>query len=121
RMGVIGVGRTGRMHAQLLLRGVPGATVTAVADALPQTAQRVSADLGVPACDIDELLSSDEVDAVAICTSTPTHVDLVVRAAAAGKAILCEKPVSLDLAEVDRAIAAVEAAGVPFMVGFNRR
>ena len=62
-----------------------------------------------------------DVDAVAICTSTDTHADLIVAAAEAGKAIFCEKPVSLDLAEVDRALAAVEAAGVPFQIGFNRR
>ncbi|NLJ54640.1 MAG: inositol 2-dehydrogenase [Intrasporangiaceae bacterium] len=121
RMGIIGVGRIGRMHADLLSREVPGATVTAVADALPETAARVAGDLGVPAVEIPELLASDQVDAVAICTSTPTHVDLIVAAAEAGKAILCEKPVSLDLTEVDRAIDAVEAAQVPFMVGFNRR
>lgn len=121
RMGILGVGRIGRLHAQLLHREVPGATVTAVADLVPDTAERVAAGLGVPALGIDDLLASDDVDAVAICTSTPTHVDLTVRAAEAGKAIMCEKPVSLDLGEVDRAIAAVESAGVPFMVGFNRR
>lgn len=121
RMAVLGVGRIGRLHAQLLHREVPGATVTAVADMSPEAAEGVAADLGVPALAIDELLTLDTVDAVAICTSTPTHVDLIVRAARAGKAILCEKPVSLDLGEVDRAIAALEAAGVPFMVGFNRR
>lgn len=121
RMGILGVGRIGRMHAGLLLREVPGTTVTAVADALPEVARSVADSLGVTAMEIDELLASDEVDAVAICTSTDTHVDLIIRAASAGKAILCEKPVSLDLAEVDRALAAVEAAGVPFMVGFNRR
>jgi myo-inositol 2-dehydrogenase/D-chiro-inositol 1-dehydrogenase len=58
---------------------------------------------------------------VAICSSTDTHADLLVAAAAAGKAIFCEKPVSLDLAEVDRALAAVEESGVPFQIGFNRR
>ena len=121
RIGVLGVGRIGRMHAQLLHREVPGATVDAVADAVPEAADGVAADLGVQALGIEDLLTRDTVDAVAICTSTPTHVDLIARAARAGKAILCEKPVSLDLAEVDRAIAAVEAAGVPFMVGFNRR
>lgn len=121
RVGVLGVGRIGRMHAQLLHRELPGATVTGVADAVPEVAARVAADLGVPALAIDELITGDTVDAVAICTSTPTHVDLSVQAARAGKAILCEKPVSLDLEEVDRAIAAVDAAGVPFMVGFNRR
>ena len=70
---------------------------------------------------VDELLSADDVEAVAICSSTPTHAPLIEQAARAGKAILCEKPVSLDLAEVDRALAAVTAAGVPFQIGFNRR
>lgn len=121
RIGVLGVGRIGRLHAELLHREVPGATVTAVADLVPEAASRVAEGLGVMALGIDDLLAADDVDAVAICTSTDTHVDLVVHAAAAGKDVFCEKPVSLDLAEVDRALAAVERAGVKFMVGFNRR
>ncbi|WP_220454050.1 inositol 2-dehydrogenase [Nocardioides immobilis] len=121
RVAVLGTGRIGRMHAELLAREVHGATVPAVADVVPGVAARLGADLGVDAGSIDEVLASSDVDAVAICSSTDTHVDLVVRAAEAGKAIFCEKPVSLDLAEVDRALSAVEAAGVPFMVGFNRR
>jgi myo-inositol 2-dehydrogenase / D-chiro-inositol 1-dehydrogenase len=122
RIGVIGVGRIGRMHAELLARQVPAAAVTMVHDAHEPSARDVAETLGVNAAgDVDELLGSPEVDAVAICTSTPTHADLIVAAAEAGKAIFCEKPVSLDLAEVDRAIAAVEAAGVPFQIGFNRR
>jgi myo-inositol 2-dehydrogenase/D-chiro-inositol 1-dehydrogenase len=58
---------------------------------------------------------------VAICSSSDTHVDLLLAAAEAGKAVFCEKPVSLDLAELDRALGAIEAAGVPFQIGFNRR
>jgi myo-inositol 2-dehydrogenase/D-chiro-inositol 1-dehydrogenase len=69
----------------------------------------------------DGLLGAVDVDAVAICASTDTHADLIVAAARVGKPIFCEKPVSLDLAEVDRALAAVEEAGVPFQIGFNRR
>ncbi len=121
RIGVIGCGRIGRMHAQLLAREGPGFVVTAVADAVPAAAESVSAAIGAPVLTIEELLATDDVDAVAICSSTDTHVDLVVDAAQAGKAIFCEKPVSLDLPQVDRALAAVEAAGVPFMIGFNRR
>src|SRR5215216_1153904 len=122
RMGVIGVGRIGRMHAALLAREVPGAAVSAVYDAREDAARDMGDELGVAtAADVDELLAADDVDAVAICTSTNTHADLIVAAAQAGKAIFCEKPVSLDLAEVDRALAAVEAAGVPFQIGFNRR
>jgi myo-inositol 2-dehydrogenase/D-chiro-inositol 1-dehydrogenase len=121
RIGVLGCGRIGRMHAGLLAREVPGYVVAAVADAVPEAALGVSATIGAPVRSIEELLASDDVDTVAICTSTDTHVDLIVAAAEAGKAVFCEKPVSLDLQQVDRALAAVEAAGVPFMIGFNRR
>ena len=121
RIGVIGVGRIGRMHAELLDRRVAGAALAAVCDASVDSARAVGAELGVAAAEsVAELLAGD-VDAVAICTSTGTHADLMVAAARAGKAIFCEKPVSLDLAEVDRALAEVDGAGVPFQIGFNRR
>ncbi len=109
------------MHAEIVARQTPGAVLVAVADVNEEAARSVASDLRVDAATVDELIGSDDVDAVAICTSTDTHVDLAVAAARAGKAIFCEKPVSLDVSEVDRAIAAVETAGVPFMVGFNRR
>ncbi|MBB4660462.1 inositol 2-dehydrogenase [Conexibacter arvalis] len=122
RVGVLGVGRIGRMHAELLHRQIPGARVTWVHDPHEETARRAGERLGVSvAGDAAALLAADDVDAVAICSSTDTHVDLIVAAARAGKAIFCEKPISLELAAVDRALAEVEAAGVPFQVGFNRR
>jgi myo-inositol 2-dehydrogenase / D-chiro-inositol 1-dehydrogenase len=122
QIAVIGVGRIGRMHAELLARRVPGAAVAAVHDAHADSAHSVGAELGVPvAGSVEEVLASPDVDAVAICTSTDTHADLIVAAAGAGKAIFCEKPVSLDLPQVERALGAVEAAGVPFQIGFNRR
>ncbi|HET6548917.1 MAG TPA: inositol 2-dehydrogenase [Solirubrobacter sp.] len=122
RIGLVGVGRIGSMHAGLLARQVAGAAVTRVYDAHAESARAVADTLGVtPAAELDELLAAPDVDAVAICASTGTHADLIVAAAEAGKAIFCEKPVSLDLAEVDRALAAVEVAGVPFQIGFNRR
>ena len=122
RVGIIGVGRIGRMHAELLARQVPGASLSLVHDAREDTAREVAGALAVAtAAGVDELLAADDVDAVAICTSTDTHADLIVAAARAGKAIFCEKPISLDLAEVDRALAAVDEAGVPFQIGFNRR
>jgi myo-inositol 2-dehydrogenase/D-chiro-inositol 1-dehydrogenase len=121
RIGVIGVGRIGSMHAELLARQIPGAALAAVTDAVPEVARDVAARLGVSARPVDDLLSDPGIGAVAICSATDTHVDLMVSAAQAGKAIFCEKPVSLDLEEVDRGLAAVSAAGVPCMVGFNRR
>jgi myo-inositol 2-dehydrogenase/D-chiro-inositol 1-dehydrogenase len=122
RIGVIGVGRIGSMHAQLLAQRVPGASLGAVYDAVPDAARTIAEPLGATAAgSVEALLASPDVDAIAICTSTDTHADLIVAAAEAGKPIFCEKPVSLDLAEVDRALAAVGRAGVPFQIGFNRR
>ena len=122
RVAVIGVGRIGLMHAGLVARRVPGLTLAAVCDAAPDVARAAADEFGVDVADtVADVLGAAEVDAVAICSSTPTHADLIVSAAEAGKAILCEKPVSMDLAEVDRALAAVAAAGVPFQIGFNRR
>jgi myo-inositol 2-dehydrogenase/D-chiro-inositol 1-dehydrogenase len=122
RIGIVGVGRIGRLHAELLTRQVPGAAVVAVHDAHADTARQVAEELRIDAFESAEaLLACPDVDAVAICSSTDTHAGLVVAAARAGKAIFCEKPVSLELAEVDRALDAVRAAGVPFQIGFNRR
>jgi myo-inositol 2-dehydrogenase/D-chiro-inositol 1-dehydrogenase len=122
RVGVIGVGRIGRLHAELLARQVVGARVAAVHDAHAASARRVADDLQVAVADrAADLLDSPDVDAVAICSSTDTHAGLIADAAAAGKAIFCEKPVSLELAELDRALAAVREAGVLFQIGFNRR
>ena len=122
RIGILGCGRIGKMHADLISRRTPGATVTMVFDAFEAASAAVATELGVAvAASAEELISSPEVDAVAICTSTDTHAELLILAAKAGKAIFCEKPVSLDLATVDAALAEVDKAGVPFQIGFNRR
>jgi myo-inositol 2-dehydrogenase / D-chiro-inositol 1-dehydrogenase len=121
RIGIIGVGRIGRMHAELIAHQVPGAALGAVYDAYEPAARGIAADLGVPAVASVQEIFDSELDAVAICSSSDTHVDLLIAAAQANKAVFCEKPVSLDLAEVDRALGAIDAAGVPFQIGFNRR
>jgi myo-inositol 2-dehydrogenase / D-chiro-inositol 1-dehydrogenase len=122
RIGILGCGRIGKMHADLIARRTPGATVSMVFDAFPDAAAAVAAELGVPvAASAKKLITSAKVDAVAICTSTDTHAELLIMAAKAGKAIFCEKPISLDLATVDAALAEVTAAGVPLQIGFNRR
>jgi myo-inositol 2-dehydrogenase / D-chiro-inositol 1-dehydrogenase len=121
RIGLIGAGRIGRMHAELIARRVPGAAVGIVYDVHTPFALEVAQALGVPAAGgVDEVLASD-VDAVAVCSSADTHVDLMVAAAEAGKAVFCEKPVSLDLEELERGLDAIESHAVPFQVGFNRR
>jgi myo-inositol 2-dehydrogenase/D-chiro-inositol 1-dehydrogenase len=122
RIGVIGVGRIGRMHAGLIAHQVPGAALGAVFDAHEPAARDVASELGVPAVgSAREVFEDSDLDAVAICSSSDTHVDLLLAAAEAGKAVFCEKPVSLSLAELDRALGAVQSAGIPFQIGFNRR
>jgi myo-inositol 2-dehydrogenase/D-chiro-inositol 1-dehydrogenase len=121
RVAVVGAGRIGALHAELLHGRVAGTELAAVADVDPEAAIRVAARHGAPVAPLESILADDGIEAVAICSSTDSHVDLVVRAAGAGKAILCEKPLSLDLAEVDRALEAVERSGVLLQVGFNRR
>ncbi len=122
RFAILGCGRIGKMHAQMLDRSVSGTTVSVVYDVVDAAAQAVAADVGARvATSLADAVSAHDIDAVVICTSTSTHVDAIVAAAQAGKPIFCEKPISLDLAEVDRALAAVNAAGVKLHIGFNRR
>jgi myo-inositol 2-dehydrogenase/D-chiro-inositol 1-dehydrogenase len=114
RFGLIGAGRIGPVHAETPAFRVPLAQLVAVADLNPSGAHAVAS-----RCNIPRILSSGadiiadpEVDAVAICSPTDTHAELIVAAAKAGKHIFCEKPISLSLKEIDRSLAAVESAGV---------
>ncbi len=122
RVGLIGAGRIGTSHATLLRHHVAGATLVAVADPRPDAAEQLAETLGVHAYDDPgDLVADPDVEAVVITASSTAHADLIAAAAAAGKAVFCEKPAGMTLAEIDRGIAAAEAAGVPFQVGFNRR
>ena len=122
RIGLLGCGRIGSMHAELIARRVPGAALAAVFDVYGEVAASVAGTFGArQAGSTAELIEADDVDAVAVCSSTDTHIDLLVDVAAAGKPAFVEKPLSLDLADVDRGIAAATEAGIAVQVGFNRR
>ena len=122
-VGLIGAGLIGAFHGETLARRVPGARLAGVADPAPGAAERLAASLGAPLATTDpaELLADPAVEAVVIAAPARFHAELVEAAAGAGKAVFCEKPMALTLADADRAIAAAEAAGVPLQVGFNRR
>jgi myo-inositol 2-dehydrogenase/D-chiro-inositol 1-dehydrogenase len=117
-VGVVGLGRIGTHHAQTLL-GLEGVSVR-VTDADAERSRRVAAELGVATADTPEELV-EEVDALVIATSTPSHAPLVELAAASAVAAFCEKPVALDLATLDRVREAVDRAGIVVQVGFQRR
>jgi myo-inositol 2-dehydrogenase/D-chiro-inositol 1-dehydrogenase len=123
RIGILGVGRIGRLHARLIAGGeVPGLALSAICDVDAEAAQSISSALGVEiASSAEKLMSRPTTDAVAICTSVDTHVDLLVTAASIGKPVFLEKPVSFDLADVDRGLAVAERANLFLQVGFNRR
>jgi myo-inositol 2-dehydrogenase/D-chiro-inositol 1-dehydrogenase len=122
RVGVLGVGRIGRMHAGIVARDVAGLALAAVYDTDAAAAAAAADELGVPsAASAQELIERNDVDAIAICSSTDTHVALLVAAAETRKPVFLEKPISLDLAEVDRGLRAVASAGSYLQLGLNRR
>jgi len=122
-LGVIGAGRIGKIHAENLATRIRGARLVAVADVNLSAAHEVAAQFhaSVATADYRELLAVPDIDAVAICTATDTHAEIIQAAAAHGKHIFCEKPIDLDLKRIQEALDAVRKAGVKFQVGFNRR
>lgn len=121
KIAVLGCGRIGQMHARNIARH-PRAQLASVFDIDSGAAQRLGAELGVAvAASVDAVLKSDAVDAILIATSTSTHADLLERAIAAGKPVLCEKPIDLSLARVKLCAERIRGSSVPIMLGFVRR
>src|ERR1700730_564628 len=120
KIAVIGTGFIGSVHAKNIARH-PGAERVAVSDANIELATKTAEITGAKVVsDLAEIFNKG-IDAVLIATPTNTHVDYLKRAAEAGKAIYCEKPIGLDYGEAEEAVRAVRAAGVRVMLGFNRR
>jgi len=122
-IGVVGLGRMGALHARYVARGVPGAKVVAVADFDIERARAMGVELDVANVfgSAAELAACPEVDAVLLATPSVRHPDDVIAAASAGKDVLCEKPLSLDIAGSEAALAAVAKAGIRLQVGLMRR
>lgn len=95
----------------------------AVSDVLAAAGRQLAAELNIAAAheDYRRILDDPDIEAVIICSSTNTHASIIEESAAAGKHIFCEKPIALELPSIDRALAAVERAGVKLQIGFNRR
>jgi myo-inositol 2-dehydrogenase/D-chiro-inositol 1-dehydrogenase len=121
RIAVLGCGRIGTMHAANVARH-PRAQLATVYDVHRPSAEAVAKAQGVPAAaSAEEVFASDKVDAVLIATATPTHADYIEMAIAAGKAVLCEKPIDLSLARVNACAAKIGNTKIPIQLGFNRR
>lgn len=121
--GVIGAGMIGKVHAEHLAFRISETKLSAIADVNLSAAKELAERLGVNKTvgDYHEILADPSIDAVAICSSTNTHAQIICEAARAGKHIFCEKPISYDLQKIDEALSVVEKTGVKLQVGFNRR
>jgi len=118
---ILGCGRIGRMHARNI-KAHPRAELLGVYDVVAKAAEEVAAELGAKVLgSVDEALHDPKIDAVFIASSTDTHVDLITRAAKAGKAVLCEKPIDLDIARVEACWNEIGKLDPLVMIGFNRR
>lgn len=120
RFAVLGAGRIGQVHAAAISE-TPGASLIAVFDPVDEAAQAIRKRYGCDIRSIDSIAGSDDVDAIAICTPTDTHSDLIEQFSRAGKAVFCEKPIDLSLDRVKQTLNTVKETGALLMVGFNRR
>ena len=120
KVGLLGAGRIGNVHAKAITSNL-GSTLVAVSDVNTEAAAKLAAQYGVEARSSSDIINDPAIDAVLIATSTDTHSDLIVAATKAGKAVLCEKPVDLDLKRAHACQVVAADTGKPVMIGFNRR
>jgi myo-inositol 2-dehydrogenase/D-chiro-inositol 1-dehydrogenase len=116
----LGAGRIGAIHGGNIAAH-PRVTLAAIADADATAAQRLATAHQAKVTSIDEIIADKDIGAVFICTPTDMHADLIERAARAGKAVFCEKPVDLDSARIKTCLEVVNSAKAKLMIGFNRR
>ncbi len=116
RVAVIGAGKIGRTHAEAYA-AISNAELVAICDSRVDAAQELADELCVAAVtDAGKLLKEYEIDAVSICTPTPTHLEMIKAAAAAGKHIACEKPLARTISQAMEADRICEEAGVTLFV-----
>ena len=122
-VGIIGLGRMGTIHAENLVLHVLRTRLTAITSLDIRGVKKFAQKYSVPAVveDYHKLLEDKRIEAVVISASSEMHTRMIQDAAHAGKHIFCEKPIGLTLEDIDKALAAVERAGVKLQIGFNRR
>jgi myo-inositol 2-dehydrogenase / D-chiro-inositol 1-dehydrogenase len=120
RFGILGAGRIGKVHARTIAASGK-ATVAYLADAMPKAAADLAAEVGAKVASVEDIIKAKDVDAILIATPTPTHADLIEAGSNAGKAVLCEKPVSLSVERIESCLKVVEKNKTTLMIGFNRR
>ena len=120
-IAVLGAGRIGKIHAANVAAS-KFATLVVVADPFADAAASLADELGTQAMtDCEAAIDRADVDAIVIGTPTHTHINLMLRAVRQGKAVLCEKPIDLDMAKSLAAVEEVERLNGRVMLAFNRR
>lgn len=119
-IALFGAGRIGSLHGANVARR-DDVELRYVADVFPEAAQKLADKFGAKVVSVAEALADSSLDAVIIASSTDTHANLIEDSARAGKAIFCEKPIDLDIEQVEACLAVVAETGVPLSLGFNRR
>ena len=123
-VGIIGVGRIGRVHGESISKYVKNARVKAVADPfLNDNSIAWAKSMGIEETykDYKKILADPEIQAVLICASTDQHSKLSIEALRAGKHVFCEKPIDHDVAKIKEVLDVVKETGMKYQVGFNRR
>ena len=120
RIALIGAGRIGKVHAKNIQEH-PDTVVHYVVDPHLESAEALAKQMGATVVEPDVVFSDDAIDAVVICSATPTHSDLIERGLLAGKAVFCEKPIDLSIDRVNAVLEKTQGCTAPFLLGFNRR
>ena len=123
KLGLIGAGRIGKLHGEVISFQIPGVEIKTVSDIHLDGVKEWASKVGIPNVtnNYKNILDDPEIEAVIICSSTDTHSILITESAKAGKHIFCEKPIDLDIDKIKAALEAVSEANVKLQIGFNRR
>lgn len=121
-LGVVGLGRMGRLYVDIIAKFIDGARLIGVTSRTYSKAERIAKEYGVKAYkSYDEMLRDPEVDGVIIATPSYMHAEMIIRAAEESKHVFSEKPIDVDIDKARAAVKAVERYGVKLLVGYMRR
>lgn len=123
KVGIIGAGRIGQVHAQTLAYRCPSAQPLMIVDFFPDVAAATAKEYGIPESGKDymDVVNHPDIEAVWVCSPSSLHAEQIIASAKAGKHIFCEKPLATELSQVDDVMKVVEECGVKMMLAFQRR
>ena len=123
KIGIIGAGRIGNVHAESITYHIPEAEVLMVTDVIEPNAKKLADRFGIPkySADYMDIINDPAIDAVLVCSPTPTHADITIAALKAGKHVFCEKPVHTSIERIQEVAKVAQETGKKLQIGFNRR